>query len=73
MESLFYLKNNGKSVKVFHVKTPPAGVEVFPMKVRILPDENKPFKLFVFSEKEEDQSFDVTGLLRSTCSPGVAS
>ena len=47
---------------MFNVKTPPAGVEVFPMKVRILPDENKPFKLFVFSEKEEDQSFDVTGL-----------
>jgi len=59
VESFFYLKNQCRNASVFHVKALPAGVEVFPMKVKLLPDENKQFKLFILSQQENEVQTDV--------------
>lgn len=59
IESVFFLKNLGRNNTVFHIKPLPVGVEIFPMKVKILPEENKQFKLFILSENEDDLTYDV--------------
>ena len=56
---MFVLKNLCRNASVLHVKSLPAGVEIFPMKIKILPDENKQFKLYILCEKEDDISHDV--------------
>jgi hypothetical protein len=41
VESSFWVKNYSRNSSVLHVKSLPPGVEILPMKTKILPDETK--------------------------------
>lgn len=59
VESQFYIKNTCKLGSVLHVKSFPPGMEIVPMKTRLLMDETKQFRIFLNYTTENDVSSKV--------------